>query len=56
VRSKDEGQRRQTFRLITTLLDHQAYPAAQVAALYPAQFSRTWPRPQGVVGVLARRS
>jgi len=38
VRSKDEGQRRQTFRLITTLLDHQAYPAAQVAALYPQRW------------------
>ena len=38
IASKDEGQRRQTFRLITTLLDHQAYPAAQLAALYPQRW------------------
>jgi len=38
IAGKDEGQRRQTFRLITTLLDHQAYPAAQLAALYPQRW------------------
>ena len=38
VRSTDAGQRQETFRLITTLLDHQAYPAAQLAALYPQRW------------------
>jgi len=38
VRGKQDGQRSQSFRLITTLLDHQAYPAAQLAALYPQRW------------------
>jgi len=38
VASKDTGQRQETFRLITTLLDHRAYPAAQLAALYPQRW------------------
>jgi hypothetical protein len=46
IASGDGGVRTEAFRLVTTLLDHEAAPARQLAELYPQRFDLETSKPQ----------